>query len=51
MAENGKNVQGQGNGQNASVADAVLFVKNLCLTYSQLAYYPLQLGISRPFRG
>ena len=40
MAENGKNVQGQGNGQNASVADAVLFVKNLCLTYSQLAYYP-----------
>ncbi|HCE43026.1 MAG TPA: hypothetical protein DET40_05725 [Lentisphaeria bacterium] len=40
MAEDGKNEQIQADGQNASVADIVLFVKNLCLTYSQLAYYP-----------
>ncbi|GEM_PF-4521467 len=32
--------QPQDAAQNASVADIVLFVKALCLTYSQLAYYP-----------
>jgi len=35
-----KNMQGNPEEQNASVTDIVVFVKNLCLTYSQLAYYP-----------
>ncbi len=43
MPEDIKTVQGHavtGQNSSASVADIVLFVKNLCLTYSQLSIYP-----------
>lgn len=35
-----KEAQPQSDGQTASVNDIVLFVKNLCLTYSKLSIYP-----------
>lgn len=41
MMEENKNQPNQPDDQNASVNDIVHFVKALCLTYSQLAYYPV----------
>ena len=40
LLEEEKKAQVQPDGENASVADIVLFVKNLCLTYSKLSIYP-----------